>query len=119
MDVVLKGILMAGPHGGPKLQGPSGNETKVLWLVTNGLIVMLGGMEDEVFNPKGGIPVVYWDVSWMFMALVNGLDVFCDGRENVVLLSGKGVYCETSIRMVEVDADGILMVGWDVVWTKG
>ena len=59
MDAVLKGILVAGPCVVPKLQGPSGNEVEVLWLAINGLIVMLGGMEDEVFNPNGGILVVY------------------------------------------------------------
>ena len=58
MDVVLKGRLVAGPHARPKIEGPSRNEAEVLWLVTNGLIVMLGGMEDEAFDPNGGICVV-------------------------------------------------------------
>ena len=63
MDEGLKGRLVAGPCVIPTLQGPKGNEAEVFWLVTNGLIVMLGGMEDEVFDPSGGI------------LIVNGLDV--------------------------------------------
>ena len=78
LDVVLKGRLVAGPCVISKLQGPKGNEAEVFWLVTNGLIVMLGGMEDEEFDTSGGILVVYWDVGWMFMALVNGLDMCFD-----------------------------------------
>ena len=104
---MLKGILVVGPRVILKLQGPKGNEAKVFLLVTNGLIVMLGGMEDEVFDPSGSIPVV------------NGLDVFGDGRGNVVLRGGKGVYCEMWIGVVKENADGILVVGWDVVCTKG
>ena len=59
MDVVIKRILVVGPCTRPKIQGHRGNEAKVLWIVTNGLIVMLGGMEDEFLNPNGGIHVVY------------------------------------------------------------
>ena len=85
IDAVLKGILVAGPWAILKLQGPNINEAEVLWLVTNGLIVMLGGMEDEMFDPNGGIFVVYWDIGWMFMVLVTGLDAFWDRRGNAVL----------------------------------
>ena len=63
MDATLKGRLVVGPCSIPTLQGPNGNEVRVFWLVKNGLIVILGGMEEEVFDPSGGILVV------------NGLDV--------------------------------------------
>ena len=63
MDVVVKGRLVVGPHAIATPQGPKENEAEIFWLVTKGLIVMLGGMEDEVFDPSGGILVV------------NGLDV--------------------------------------------
>ena len=63
MDAVLKGRLVVGLYVVPILQGPKGNEVEVLWLVINGLIVILGGMEDEVFDTSRVIPVV------------NGLDV--------------------------------------------
>lgn len=56
--------IVTGPCVIPTLQGPKGNEAKVLWLFTNGLIVILGWMEDEVFDPNGGMPIV------------NELDVF-------------------------------------------
>ena len=36
-------------------QGPEGNLAEELWLVTKGLIVMFGGMEDKVLDPNGGI----------------------------------------------------------------
>ena len=80
---------------------------------------MLGGMEDEVLDPNGSIPVVYWDVDQTFVALMNGLDVVWDGRENAVLLGGKGVYCEMGIGVVEAKENGIIMVVWYVVWIKG
>ena len=35
--------------------GPEGKVAEELWLVTNGLIVMFGGMEDEALDPSGGI----------------------------------------------------------------
>ena len=55
MDVVLEGRLVVGLYTIATFQGPKGNEAKELWLVTKGLIVMLGGMEDEVFDPTGNI----------------------------------------------------------------
>ena len=63
MDAVLEGSLVVGPCAIATLQGPKGNEAEEIWLVTKGLIVMLGGMEDEVFGPSGSI------------GLVNRLDV--------------------------------------------
>ena len=66
---------------------------------------MLGGMEDELFDPSGGIPVV------------NGLDVLWDERKNAVLLSVKGVYCEARRWVVEVDEDDTIVVDWDVMGT--
>ena len=36
-------------------QGPKGNAVDELQLVENGLIEMLGGMEDEVLKPGGGM----------------------------------------------------------------
>ena len=57
MDVGIKGRLVVGPYAIPIFQGPKGNEVDVLWLVTNGLIVMLGGMGDEVFDPSGGMSI--------------------------------------------------------------
>lgn len=41
------------------------------------------------------------------------------GREDVVLLGGKGKYCKTRIGVVEVGENGIVVVVWDVVWIKG
>ena len=58
MDIVLEGRIAVGPCAIATFQGPKGNEAEELWLATKGLIVMLGGMEDEVFDPSGGIPVV-------------------------------------------------------------
>ena len=55
MDATLEGRLVVGPCAIATLQGPKGNEVEELWLVIKGLIMMLGGMEDEVFNPSGGI----------------------------------------------------------------
>ena len=55
MDVVLEGRLVVGPCAIVRFQGPKENEAKELWLATKGLIVMLGGMEVEVFDPSGGI----------------------------------------------------------------
>ena len=51
---VLEGILVIGPCVMVTFQGPKGNATEELWLVTNGLTVMFGGMEVEVLNPGGG-----------------------------------------------------------------
>ena len=36
-----------------------------------------------------------------------------------MLLTVKGVYCEAMIWVVEENVDDILVVGWDVVCTKG
>lgn len=58
MGAVLKGMLVVGPCVVLKFQGPKGNEVVFLWLAINGLIVILGGMEDEVLDPNGGISVV-------------------------------------------------------------
>ena len=55
MNAVLEGRLVVGPCVIATFQGPKGSEAKELWLATKGLIVMLGGMEDEVFDPSGGI----------------------------------------------------------------
>ena len=54
MDAVLEGRLVVGPCAIVTFQGPKGNEAKEIWLVTKGLIVMLGRMEDELFDPSGG-----------------------------------------------------------------
>ena len=55
MDAALEGRLVVGPCSIATLEGPKGNEVEELWLITKGLIVMLGGMEDEVFDPSGSI----------------------------------------------------------------
>ena len=55
MDVVLEGRLVVGPYATATFQGPKAIEAKELWLVTKGLVVILGGMEDEVFGPSGSI----------------------------------------------------------------
>ncbi len=55
MAAVLGGRPVVGPCAIETFQGPKGNEAEELWLATKGLIVMLGGMEDEVFDPSGGI----------------------------------------------------------------
>ena len=55
MDAVLEGRMVVGLCVIATLQGRKGNKVKELWLITKGLIVMLGGMEDEVFDPSGGI----------------------------------------------------------------
>ena len=55
---MLKGRLVAGPCVIPTFYGTKENEVEVFWLVKNRLIVMLGGMEDEVFNPTRGILAV-------------------------------------------------------------
>ena len=55
MDAVLEGRLVVGPCAIATFQGPKGNETEELRPDTKGLIVMLGGMEDGVFDPSGGI----------------------------------------------------------------
>ena len=55
MATVLEGRLVVGPYVIATFQGPKGNEVEELWLATKGLIVMLGGMEDEVFDTSGGI----------------------------------------------------------------
>ncbi len=55
MAIVLGGRLVIGPCAITTFQGPKGNEVEELWVATKGLIVMLGGMEDEVFNSSGGI----------------------------------------------------------------
>lgn len=34
-------------------QGPKRNVSEELWLATKGLIVMFGGIEDEVLDPSG------------------------------------------------------------------
>ncbi len=52
---MVKGRLAIGPCAIVTPQGPRGNEANILWQVTKGLIVMLGLMEDEVFDPSGGI----------------------------------------------------------------
>ncbi len=57
MAIVLGGRLV-GPYVVATFQGPKGNEAKELFLDTKGLIVMLAGMEDEVFDPNGGICIV-------------------------------------------------------------
>ena len=119
MDVVLKGKLVVDHCACPKLYGPSGNEATICWLVINGLIVMLGRMEDEVLNPNKGIFEKYWDVDWMFVALVNGLDVAYGGREDVILLGRKGKYRKTRIRVVEASANGTIVVVWGAMWIRG
>ncbi len=53
--IVLGGRLMICTCVIAKFQGPKGNVAEELWLVTKGLIVMFGGMEDEVLDPNGGI----------------------------------------------------------------
>ena len=53
MDAVLEGRLVVDACAIATFQGPKGNEAEELWLATKGLIVMLGGMEDEVFDPSG------------------------------------------------------------------
>ena len=60
---------------------------------------MLGGMEDEVFDPSGGI--------WV----VNGLDVLWGGRENAMLLDENEGFCGAGEWVVEVDADDSVGVG--------
>lgn len=55
VTVVLGERLVIGACVAVIFQGPKGNATDELWLVTKGLIVMFGGMEDEVFYPNGGI----------------------------------------------------------------
>ena len=55
MTVVLGGRPVIGPPIIEKIQGPKGNAAKELWLVTKGLRVMLGGMEEEVFDPSSDI----------------------------------------------------------------
>ena len=55
MDVVLEGRLVVGPCAIATFQGPKENVAEELWLVTKGLIVMLGGIEGEVFDPSGSI----------------------------------------------------------------
>ena len=55
MTAVLEGILVIGPCVVVTFQGPKGNAADELWLVANGLIEMLGGIEDEVVNPGGGM----------------------------------------------------------------
>ena len=53
--MALKGRIAVGPCAIATPQGYRGNEAEVFWLVTKGLIVMLGGMEDEVLDPSGGM----------------------------------------------------------------
>ena len=55
MTATLERILVIGPCVVVTFQGPKGNVANELWLVTNGLIVMLDGMEDKVLNPGGGM----------------------------------------------------------------
>ena len=55
MTAVLEGRLVIGPCVATIPQGPKGNVAEELWLATKGLIVMLGGMEDEVFDPSGSM----------------------------------------------------------------
>ena len=55
MVVVLGGRLVIGPCVIATFQGPKGNEVEELWLATKGLIVMLGGMEDEVLDLGDGM----------------------------------------------------------------
>ena len=55
MTAVLEGILVIGPCVVVIFQGPKGNAAEELWLVTNGLIVMFGGMEDAILNHDGSM----------------------------------------------------------------
>ena len=55
MAVVLGERLVIGPYVIATFQGPKGNTAKELWIATKGLIVMLGGMKDEVLDPSGGM----------------------------------------------------------------
>ena len=55
MTAALEGILVRGPYVVVTFQGPKGTLVDKLWLVANGLIEMLGGMEDEVLNPGDGM----------------------------------------------------------------
>ena len=68
---------------------------------------MLGGMEYEVLDPSGG------------MWVVDGLDVMWGGNKNVVLLDANRGLGGVVKWIVEVDANGTLGVGRDVVYTKG
>ena len=66
MTIVLEGTLGIGSCIVVTFQDPKGKVAKALCLVTNRLIVMLGDIEDEVFEPNKGILVVFWDVYWMW-----------------------------------------------------
>ena len=55
MTATLERLLVIGPYVVSIFQGPKGNAAEELWLVMKGLIVMLGGMEDEVLDPSGDI----------------------------------------------------------------
>ena len=55
MAIVIGGRLVVGPCVILTFQGLKGNEADEFWLATKGLIVMLGGMEDEVLDPSGGM----------------------------------------------------------------
>ena len=55
MDATLEGRLVVGPYTIATFQGPKGNVAEELWLATKGLIVMLGGMEDEVLDPSSSM----------------------------------------------------------------
>ena len=55
VTAVLGGRLVIGACVAVVFQGPKGNAAEELWLVTKGLIVMFGGMEDEVLDPNDGI----------------------------------------------------------------
>ena len=68
---------------------------------------MLGGMEDEVLDPSGGM----WEI--------DGLDVIWGGIEKVVLLDANRGFDGAEKWVVVTDVDGILEVGWDVVCTNG
>ena len=68
---------------------------------------MLGGMEDEVFDPSGGISVVNW------------LDVLWGGSEKEILLDVNGGFFGIGKWVVEASVDDTLGVSWDVVCTKG
>ena len=50
---MLGGRLVVGPYAIATFQGPKGNKVEDIWLATKGLIVMLGGMKDEVLDPSG------------------------------------------------------------------
>lgn len=54
VTIVLGGRLVIGTYCIVVFQGPKGNAAEELWLATKGLIVIFGGMEDEVFDPSGG-----------------------------------------------------------------